>query len=98
MGKRIAAVTGASSGIGAVFARKLAERGYDLLLIARRKDRLDELAASLPGSHRTLSADLSEAAGIEAAADAICSEPRLALLVNNAGFGVRGYFHKTPFE
>jgi uncharacterized protein len=92
----LAVITGASSGIGAVFARKLAARGYDLLLIARREDRLRSLAADFATTYRIdagfLVADLAVESDLERAADRIQSEPRLALLINNAGFGTQGYF------
>jgi uncharacterized protein len=98
----VAAVTGASGGIGAVFARKLAARGYDLLLIARRKDRLDDTAATLARDYRidarTLAADLASAGGLSAAADLLAGESRLELLVNNAGFGTKGVFWKAAFD
>ena len=94
----LAVITGASSGIGAVFAKKLAARGYDLLLMARRDDRLKELAASLPEVEvRTLAVDLTEADDLEAAAAQIKAEPHVDLLVNNAGFGTRGLFHEAPY-
>jgi len=92
----VAAITGASSGIGAMFARKLAARGYDLLLIARREDRLRSLASELAATYRVaadfLIADLANDADLERAADRIQGEPRLGLLVNNAGFGTNGFF------
>jgi short-subunit dehydrogenase len=92
----LAVITGASSGIGAVFARKLAARGYDLLLIARREDRLRSLASELAATYRIaadfLIADLADDADLERAADRIQTEPRLGLLVNNAGFGTNGLF------
>jgi len=98
----IAAVTGASSGIGAVFARKLAARGYDLILIARRKERLDELAAELGREHgcsaESVVADLSMESDTTRVAEHLRSTARLAMLVNNAGFGVTGRFHATPVE
>ncbi len=94
--RRVAVITGASSGIGAVFARKLAARGYDLLLIARREDRLRSLASELAATYRIaadfLIADLAGDADLERAADRIQTEPRLGLLVNNAGFGTNGFF------
>ena len=95
MSNGIAAVTGASSGIGAVFARKLAQRGYRLLLIARRKDRLQDLATELGGGHEALAADLSTIEGIEEVASRLRAEPALTLLVNNAGFGTKGRFHEA---
>lgn len=98
MSRPLAAITGASSGIGSVFARQLAARGYDLLLIARRKDRLDQLARELPGSHQSLAADLSTLDGIHAVADHLRAESRLELLVNNAGFGIKGRFFEAPLE
>lgn len=92
----LAVITGASSGIGAVFARKLAARGYDLLLIARREDRLRSLASDLAATYRIaaafLIADLADDADLERAANRIQAEPRLSLLVNNAGFGTNGFF------
>jgi short-subunit dehydrogenase len=88
----LAAITGASSGIGATFARRLARDGYDLLLIARRKDRLELLAAELPVSVEILPADLVNDADLDTVARRLAAEPRLELLVNNAGFGTRGPF------
>jgi hypothetical protein len=99
--KGLAVVTGASSGIGAEFARQLAARGHNLLLIARRLDRLEELAAALGASHgvkaEALAADLSSLADLERVAARLRSEP-VELLVNNAGFGVVERFFEADLE
>ena len=89
----VALITGASSGIGETFARTLAARGYDLILIARREDRLQALAAQLPAIHSdVIAADLTTDAGLQSAEQAIRNCPRLELLINNAGFGTLGRF------
>lgn len=97
--RMVAAITGASSGIGAMFARKLAARGYDLLLIARRDDRLRSLALELSESYHVnaepMAADLTLDADLERVAARIRTTPNLGLLVNNAGFGSLGYFFET---
>ena len=83
----MALVTGASSGIGVSYAHALAKRGFDLVLVARRADRLREVAAALAstGAHvETLVADLGDAAGLAAVGD-VCRKRPLDLLVNNAG-------------
>jgi len=102
MNKPLAAVTGASAGIGSVFARKLAARGYDLLLVARRQDRLQQLAAELESGHaihvEICEADLSEPDAMDRVAARLAAEPRLDLLVNNAGFGTKGRFYEAPLE
>ena len=98
----IALVTGASSGLGATFARKLAAQGYDLVLVARRQDRLEELAREIESNHgarsETLAADLSTDAGLKAVEDRMAALDRLDLLVNNAGFGTRGRFFETTID
>jgi hypothetical protein len=101
MGRTLVAITGASSGIGAVFAKKLAAN-HDLLLIARRKERLEALAAELTAQYGceadVLAADLADAQDLAAVADRIAGERNLALLVNNAGFGARGLFWESDLE
>lgn len=85
----VALITGASSGIGAVYADRFAARGYDLLLVARREERLFELAKKLEARYgiavKTLRADLADEAGILAVEEVLRNTPTLDLLVNNAG-------------
>jgi uncharacterized protein len=89
----VALITGASSGIGETFARTLAARGYDLILVARREDRLHTLAAQLSSIHaRVIAADLTTDAGCQLVEQAIRNCAHLELLVNNAGFGTLGRF------
>ena len=100
--RKLAVITGASSGIGAMFARKLAARGYDLLLVARREDRLRSVATELSETYHVsgdiVAADLAADADRERVAERIRSAPNLGLLVNNAGFGTLGFFADTTVE
>jgi short-subunit dehydrogenase len=86
-----ALITGASSGIGEEFARQLAGRGYDLILVARRRDRLEQLAEQVPTTAHVVECDLaSEAAKLPGEVEKLGVD--VDLLVNNAGFGTRGHF------
>jgi uncharacterized protein len=90
--KKIALVTGASAGLGVEFARQLSRRGYSLVLVARRKDRLDQLAGEL-GNARPVAIDLSKSTAVDnLMADLEDNGEDVDLLVNNAGFGLIGNF------
>lgn len=86
-----ALVTGASSGIGATYARKLAQRGYDLLLVARDEKRLADLADELQRAHGVaaaiLTADLTLPADVKRVEERLRSDAAISVLVNNAGIG-----------
>ncbi|MGE8357885.1 MAG: SDR family NAD(P)-dependent oxidoreductase, partial [Microvirgula sp.] len=91
---KIAVVTGASSGIGAIYADRLARRGYDLLLVARRGDRLQSLAARLEQTcgirAETRVADLEKEVDITALETTLADNPAIRVLVNNAGIARLG--------
>jgi short-subunit dehydrogenase len=89
----LALVTGASSGLGEEFARQLSARGHDLILVARRTDRLEALAGELPTTAHVIGLDLgSDAPQLRSRVDELGLE--VDLLVNNAGFGTHGPFLK----
>ena len=96
-GRPLALVTGASSGIGAAFAERLARDGYDVLIVARRAGRLDQLAQRLQAEFgvgvEPLVADLTDFGGI-ASVERTLLEWRPDLLVNNAGFSGYGPFRE----
>jgi hypothetical protein len=101
-GRPLAAVTGASSGIGEAFATRLAHDQHDLIVVARSRERLAELAERLHRAHHVdvevLAADLTERSGLERLERRLAGEDRLELLVNNAGFGTVGAFAKAEVE
>jgi short-subunit dehydrogenase len=93
---KTALITGASSGIGAEFARQLAQGGYSLILIARRIDRLQNLAQDLQNRYKvgveTIISDLSDDDDIQRLSQSIQENYTIDMLVNNAGFGLHGSF------
>ncbi len=99
---RTALITGASSGIGESFARHLAAQGYQLVLVARRKERLEVIAADLQAGGSSpvevIQADLSDEEDIRRVAQHTAGLEELDILVNNAGFGMSGYFSKIELE
>ncbi|MBV8789322.1 MAG: SDR family oxidoreductase [Mycobacterium sp.] len=94
-------ITGASSGIGAELARGLARRGFPLLLVARRRERLDDLANEVGQEYsiavEVMTLDLNDAKARAKLAGRLHSEP-IAGLCNSAGFGTSGLFHELPVE
>jgi short-subunit dehydrogenase len=90
--KKVALVTGASAGLGVEFARQLSARGHRLVLAARRKDRLEQLAKEL-GNARAIAIDLSKTSAVaKLMADIESHGEAVDLLVNNAGYGLIGRF------
>jgi len=99
-GREVAVVTGASAGIGRLFAQRLAARGYDLVLVARDAQRLeslaDELARTFGVQVEPLPADLARDDGMRRVAERIAQSDRIAFVVNNAGFGTKGLLVNRP--
>jgi short-subunit dehydrogenase len=89
-----ALITGASSGIGAVYARRLAARRHDLVIVPRATDRLNALATELRNAHgvaiEVITADLTEESQLEPVLERLRSAPPIDILVNNAGAGLIG--------
>ena len=89
-----AVVTGASSGIGLEYAEQLAKRGFDLFLVARRTDRLSELATRLQSRYgsrvTTVVADLSKAGEVQRVVDVVRADPAITMVVNNVGIMLMG--------
>src|SRR5262245_19051799 len=103
MAREIALVTGASSGIGAALARRLARDGMHLGLVARRTDRLEALAGELRTAHRVeadvLPADLARPGSVAGLVDELARRDlHVDWLVNNAGYGTLGSFHTLPID
>ncbi|MFG3703977.1 SDR family NAD(P)-dependent oxidoreductase [Micromonospora sp. NPDC047670] len=99
----VALITGASSGIGAEFARQLAAEGRDLALVARSVDRMDELAATLRQAHRVRVEVIGQDLAAPDATARVVAELgarglEVTLLVNNAGFGTCGRFEEIPAD
>ena len=92
-----ALITGASSGIGRDMARGLARRGYDLILVARRTERLEELGRTLPVQVQTISLDLAQKGNCRALYEQV-KDQDLDILINNAGRGLFGPFDETDLE
>lgn len=90
-----ALITGASSGIGACIAQVLSEKGYETILVARRTDRLRQLAQTLKTESEVVTADLSDMVQLDAL---VKNHPDIDILVNNAGFGVYGEFCSSDFD
>src|SRR5262245_4997798 len=93
-GKGTAVITGASSGIGAVYADRLAERGFDLILIARSTDKLamvaDQIRSRTGRKVETFPADLTDELDIARVETLLKSDPSITMLINNAGLGGTG--------
>ena len=100
--KGIALVTGASSGIGAVYADRLTKRGYDLILVARNQSRLDSLAKRLQAetgrSVETIAADLNDRADLAKIETTLRTNAGITLLVNNAGVGAAAPLLSSDIE
>lgn len=95
-------ITGASSGIGAVYADRFAARGHDLILVARNSPRLGQVAARLRADHSVrveeVIADLSERSGLAAVESILASDATITHLVNNAGFGSASPLHASSVD
>ena len=99
---KTAVVTGASSGIGAVYAQRLAARGYDLILVARRADRLNALAEKLSTTYgrkvQVLAADLAKESDLVRVEAVLKSDESVRMLVNNAGIARFSPFAKSSID
>lgn len=97
MQKEIALVTGASSGIGREIAIQLSKRGYDLILVARRKDRLEEIAQTITTNCQIITADLSKLDETRALYEKT-KDQNITVLINSAGYGLLGDMATTDID
>ncbi len=93
-----ALITGASSGLGEQFAYILANRGYDLILVARRKEKLEEIKSKVNVDVQIISLDLSSTFNCTKLYNKVKKNGEIEILINNAGFGLFGKFSKTQLE
>lgn len=93
----LALITGASSGMGRDMARVLASMGYDLIIVARRKEKLEALAKELKTNVEVVELDLSEEKNCWKLHDK-CRDKNIDVLINNAGFGLFGEFYETDLD
>ena len=99
MTRPVTLITGASAGLGAEFARQCAARGEALLLVARRRDRLEALKTEIGGDVHVIAADLAEGGAAESLMAQVAAEGlAVATLINNAGFGGGGAFAGQPLD
>jgi len=100
--KSAALITGASAGIGATYAERLAARGHDLILVARDAARLEANAARLRGQYgvavEVFRADLTERADLVRLEERLATDPRIDLLINNAGAALFGGFSEQTAD
>lgn len=97
-----ALITGASTGIGAVYADRLARRGINLILVARNKEKLSQLAANLSDKYgvqvETIGADLANAIQVGQVANRLASDDKITMLVNNAGLGATAKLAESSMD
>lgn len=97
-----ALITGASTGIGAVYADRLARRGINLILVARNKEKLSQLAANLGDKYgvqvETIGADLANAMQLDQVANRLASDDKITMLVNNAGLGATAKLAESSMD
>jgi len=99
--KGTALITGASTGIGAVYADRLAKRGYDLILVARSAEKLSQTAQRLKSTGRNIeiiSADLTSKEDVQRIAERLSTDPAITALVNNAGVGSAGKLLESKID
>lgn len=100
--KQTAFITGASSGIGAEFARQLAPKGYNLIIHGRRENLLSELAQKLQDQHnitvRVVTAELTDPVDLGKLMQVLRDTQNLSILINNAGYTTKGLFHEETLE
>ncbi|HUX14602.1 MAG TPA: SDR family oxidoreductase, partial [Spirochaetia bacterium] len=101
-GRPIAVITGATSGIGAEFARRFAEKGYDLVVTGRRKDKISQLVKDLEERYgtqvETILCELSNPDHLDRLVRRLSEKDDIAILVNNAGFGIQRRFAESEVD
>lgn len=102
MMRKTACITGATSGIGAAFAKRLAKQGYDLMITGRRKEKIESLSNTLSKETKinveVIIAELSDDKNLDLLAEKIKKITNLEILVNNAGFAKENFFHEEDFS